>query len=239
MTKENEDLRTPGADSPAAPSPPQSSTAIDLLSPAMVQAQGEFPMVPFDRENPYYHSPYASFAATVRAVKPVLTKYGLWFYQQPYLEGYRWCVRTILVHASGQWISNTVSAVPTVGSKRGPDGDGEPTVEEDARRLNPQRVSSANTYERRIGLTALLGIAADDDDDGEACQEDRDRVRIIEEIRRVAPQRLGKEGSRAWMAQRIGDRHLEKVETAMLNIILDALVNLKATAPAGKGGESK
>ena len=53
---------------------------------------------------------------------------------------------TILMHSSGQWIK---SLLPINGMS-----------------LPPQELGSEITYMRRYGLTSILGISADDDDDG-------------------------------------------------------------------------
>lgn len=57
---------------------------------------------------------------------------------------------TQLIHGSGQWIESTVPLA--AGAK------------------DPQRLSAAVTYARRMAYCALVGLAADDDDDGEQAQ---------------------------------------------------------------------
>jgi hypothetical protein len=58
-------------------------------------------------------------------------------------------VRTMLLHTSGQWIASRY--VMPIGDK-----------------LTPQAIGSAITYARRYALSAIVGIAPDDDDDGNA-----------------------------------------------------------------------
>ena len=220
---------------------PWRSEAIDLLSSAMAQAQAELPNVGEDSKNDYFGHRYASLGAIVKAVKPVLGTHGLWVWQDPYLDGHRWCVRTYLMHASGQFISNLVQAVPTVNSRRGPDGEsGEPKEEANVLRLNPQRVASANTYLRRLGLSAILGIATEEDDDAEACQDraaDDDELkhaRLRQEVRRIANARMGKEEADRWICGQVGDVKPEDVSTAKLNEMYNALRSLKPK-PQEKG----
>jgi hypothetical protein len=55
-------------------------------------------------------------------------------------------ITTRLLHSSGQWVESTMTLKPT--------------------KTDPQGVASAATYGRRIGLQALVGVAADVDDDG-------------------------------------------------------------------------
>jgi hypothetical protein len=82
-----------------------------------------------------------------------LVKAGVQIIQSPAWEPGKASVSTTLVHASGEWISLSLSL--PVGGK------GE----------TPQGVASAITYARRYGLMAILGIAAgDEDDDGEEAE---------------------------------------------------------------------
>jgi hypothetical protein len=60
---------------------------------------------------------------------------------------------TILMHNSGEWISGTYPLMVT---------DKEST---------PQGYGSALTYARRYGLSAVLGVIADEDDDGNAASK--------------------------------------------------------------------
>lgn len=56
-------------------------------------------------------------------------------------------VETTLMHESGQWMSNTMTAKP--------------------QHIGPQGVGAAVTYLRRYGLSTMFGIVADSDTDGE------------------------------------------------------------------------
>lgn len=135
----------------------QSSPEIDKLAAALVKAAAEFPAVVKDSTNPAFHSRYASFGAIVDAVRPVLTKHGLMFIQsggQADDAGAETLTR--LIHESGQWIETVV---------RMPIG-----------KSNPQGAGSALTYGKRYGLSAALGIVADDDDDGNAASKPEARA---------------------------------------------------------------
>ena len=59
-------------------------------------------------------------------------------------------VTTVIIHTSGQWAATTLEAF--------------------SRDVFPQAVGSALTYLRRYGLSGILGLATDDDDDGAGAQ---------------------------------------------------------------------
>ena len=62
------------------------------------------------------------------------------------VEGIGPGLSTMLIHESGEYIRGTVGLRPIKG--------------------DPQSMGAAMTYARRYGLQAVLGITADDDDDG-------------------------------------------------------------------------
>jgi hypothetical protein len=79
-------------------------------------------------------------------VRPGLSENGLSFVQSVGLDTDWVIVGTRLMHSSGQWIEDELPVKP--------DGFG------------PQQIGSAITYGKRYLLTALLGVASDEDDDG-------------------------------------------------------------------------
>ncbi len=99
-----------------------------------------------DATNPHFKSRYADFAAVVDASRPVLSKHGLAIVQSTPADGPTVTVVTRLMHISGEWIESSV----TMRSKDD----------------SPQGIGSAITYGRRYGWSTLIGLAADDDDDG-------------------------------------------------------------------------
>jgi len=127
------------------------SETINELAAALAKAQIEMTGAKKDSTNPHFKSAYADLASVRDAAKP-LASHGIAVIQscrmatteagQMVAE-----VETRLVHASGQWMADTL-AVPV--SK--PDAQG---------------IGSAITYGRRYSLAAFAGIAPADDD-GEA-----------------------------------------------------------------------
>jgi hypothetical protein len=119
---------------------------ITKLAAALVAAQKDLTNPKFDKQNPHYHSKYASLAGIIDTVRPALLKHGL-AVVQPIETGTTSGtiqVHTILIHTSGESIKSTQSAATP--------GD-------------PQKLGSLVTYLRRYGLSALLMLAGDDDDD--------------------------------------------------------------------------
>jgi len=113
---------------------------------ALVAAIGELSNVPKTAANPYFKSKYAPLDAIVDATRPVLAKHGLAVQQTPvYRDG---CagVKTIIKHNAGH--SEESELVLPLKDQ------------------SPQGVGSAITYARRYALAAVLGLATEDDDDG-------------------------------------------------------------------------
>lgn len=125
------------------------SDAIDQLATALAKAQAEMAAAPKSAINPHFKSKYAPLNEVIGVAK-VLAKHGLSFVQPATTidNSSVVMVETVLLHSSGQWISETISLRPQQNT--------------------PQGIGSALTYARRYGLSSLLGIAADEDDDGNA-----------------------------------------------------------------------
>lgn len=133
------------------------SPTIDQIAPALCAAQAILEPAKKNAQNPAFRSKYADLAACFEACRQVLPKQGLAITQVllPQSDPSLICVRTILLHTSGQWISSDCVLNSGSGGARNP----------------AQAAGSAITYARRYGLCALVGIVADDDDDANACQQ--------------------------------------------------------------------
>jgi len=127
------------------------------LNAALAKAQGEFPAITKDRtvtvrpkaSAPYSYS-YATLGAILAAVRPALAANGLALVQLLEDDGRGAGLRTELRHAGGAVLAATfpLPSVPT----------------------DPQGLGSLLTYLRRYAISAILGIAADEDDDGAAAK---------------------------------------------------------------------
>lgn len=129
------------------------SESITELLAAMIAAKKEFPPIVKDRtakvktkSGAEYEYQYANLASILEIIQKPLHDHGLQVIQGVgKTEGTSVCVETMLVHLSGQFISE-VASIPVVA-------------------MDPQATGSAITYCRRYGLTALLELAPDEDDD--------------------------------------------------------------------------
>lgn len=117
------------------------------LAAALAKAQGELRNPVKDSVNPHFRSRYADLATVRDAVFPVLSAHGLSVVQLPTETPDGPALTTLLLHSSGQWIETTGLLRPI--------------------KADPQGVGSALTYSRRYALQSIVGVAADDDDDGE------------------------------------------------------------------------
>jgi hypothetical protein len=123
----------------------QTSQYITQLTKALVAFQKEVGTIKKDAVNPHFKNTYASLAAIIEAIKEPLTRNGLTYVQFPSgVNG----LTTRLMHESGEWMEETFTVTPS--------------------KNDPQGVGSAITYQRRYALGAVLGIATEDDDDGNA-----------------------------------------------------------------------
>jgi hypothetical protein len=124
------------------------SDNIGELAKALAAAQDEIEDAHEDATNPHFRSRYATLASVRKAIRKPLVKNGL-AYSQLIEDGDGGvAITTILMHSSGQHISSTH------------------TMPVDKR--TAQAEGSAITYGRRYALSALVGIATDDDDGNEA-----------------------------------------------------------------------
>ena len=127
----------------------RTSEDIKDIAAALSAFQSECPNVIKSATNPFFKSKYATLDAIWDTIRPVLNKHGLAIAQGTECEEHLVNVTTILTHASGQFFESGIK-LP------GNDGD----------KYNPQTVGRALTYGRRYGLSAMLGIASEEDTDG-------------------------------------------------------------------------
>lgn len=124
------------------------SDQLNELAAALVLAQGEIKNAVKDAANPFFKSHYADLASVREAIQMPFRNNGLSVTQLLGNNENGVTVETVLLHKSGQWLAGTVAVKP---------------VKDD-----PQALGSAVTYARRYSLSAIAGIAGEEDDDGEA-----------------------------------------------------------------------
>lgn len=123
------------------------------LATAMAKAQAEIKAALKDSKNPHFKSSYADLTSVWDACRNALTKNGLSVIQIPNFEGEEVWLETRLLHASGESISGRYPLRP--------------------QQQTPQGYGSALTYARRYSLAAMVGVVADEDDDGNAASAPR------------------------------------------------------------------
>ena len=124
------------------------SAELDKLATALAAAQAALSGAKKSAINPHFKNHYATLQDVWEAAREVLAPNGLSVVQTyEATDGKLMNIRTTLLHTSGQWIAGVLSMAP--------------------QQANPQGIASASTYGRRYGLASILGIVADEDDDGE------------------------------------------------------------------------
>lgn len=126
---------------------------------ALAKAQSAFLPIKRTKVNPYYHSKYADLADVIAATQAALSANGLCVIQGAGTDTDARVVyiSTRLAHASGQWVEHVVALPGTMRAEKG-----------QPERFDSQSVGAAITYGRRYGRSAILGVASDEDDDGNA-----------------------------------------------------------------------
>lgn len=119
---------------------------LDKLAPALVALQADLVPVTKSASNPFFKSKYAPLNEVMGNVQPLLAKHKLAISQFLTNLNGESAMRTILLHESGQYIEDVQPLL---------------LVKQD-----PQSQGSATTYARRYGVMSVLGVVADEDDDG-------------------------------------------------------------------------
>jgi ERF superfamily len=124
------------------------SDSISNLALALATAQREMPNPKKESDNPFFKSRYADLASVISTITPALAKNDLALMQfvETAQQAGEVAVTTMLAHGkSGEFVSSTISAKPT-----------------DAK---PQTIGSTITYLRRYAALAIVGRAAENEDD--------------------------------------------------------------------------
>ena len=128
------------------------SETIGKLATALSAVQAQLQRAPENAKNPFFKSNYADLGSVWDTCRQLLTDNGLSVVQMPSTPPVEFLpavsLTTILMHESGEWISDTVTT---------------PIAKSD-----PQGVGSALTYMRRYALAGMVGIVTGDDDGNNA-----------------------------------------------------------------------
>lgn len=120
------------------------SDEINELAQALNKAQAEMGGAVTDANNPFFKSKYADLGSIIKVIKPPFANNGLSYSQFPITEESRIGVETVIMHSSGQFISNEFTMnVP---------------------KADPQSAGGVISYCRRYALQAVCGVPAVDSD---------------------------------------------------------------------------
>jgi hypothetical protein len=118
------------------------------LISALVKAQSQMTHAAFDQTNPHFKSKFASLKSVIDAVKPALNANGIAYIQKSVPMDHGIAVETVF-YGHCEELSTGPVPVPID-------------------RENAQGFGSALTYAKRYSLAMACGVAADEDDDGNA-----------------------------------------------------------------------
>lgn len=118
---------------------------------ALSKAQSEIRSIKKTGTNPHFRSAYAELDEVCDYVLPILAKNGLSIIQSGIIENERLFLETYLLHTSGG-SHKSLWPVSSLNAK-------------------PQEIGSATSYARRYALMAMVGLSANDDDDGNEAQK--------------------------------------------------------------------
>jgi hypothetical protein len=133
----------------------------------LMAAMKQFKPLVKDKNNPFFKSKYADLPQVYDAVKGPLNDHGFILLQGTghWPDGVAY-IKTQLLHVSGEEFSSTYDLPPG---------------------LDAQKMAAAVTYGKRVALCALLALAADDDDDGEAAEGRNHRAAPRQEAPKPIP----------------------------------------------------
>lgn len=130
----------------------KTSTTFKEMIPDLIKAQALIKPILKKGENPHFHSDYAEYKDVVEEVKRVLNENSMWLSHPCHIvESGALVMETVVVHTSGEWISNELPVINKAGTDQG--------------------LGSSLTYTKRYSLEALMGISTTGDDDGNAATE--------------------------------------------------------------------
>lgn len=126
------------------------SESIAKLAGALAKAQSQ--MEPAKKDTKGNFGKFADLGEVIDTIRKVAAPNGLSFSQFPVGDSAGVGVSTILMHESGEWLSETIYL---------------PVSEDMAKRNGAQNAGSNITYLRRYALAAAFGVYADEDTDGQ------------------------------------------------------------------------
>lgn len=134
------------------------SQTLSEIAPALLAAQQQIANVVRGGVNPHFKSKYATLDSVLDVCKSALNANEISFLQGAKEgTGDTVTLTTRLLHKSGEWIESDVTMRPV--------------------KADPQGVGSCITYARRYSLSAMCGVASEEDDDANAASEKPEKAR--------------------------------------------------------------
>lgn len=178
----------------------EKSETIAEIAVAFAKFQAAVATVNKDGENPYFKSKYATLENIIETIRKPLSDNGLSFSQFPTGEN---GLTTILLHSSGQYLMASYTMKPKDNT--------------------PQGIGSAITYMRRYALSAVLGIATEEDDDGNAASATKKEGLKPYTVKRVIPasddESCGNTERQEFVQQEIDDALKEEIKNILKTVI--------------------
>jgi hypothetical protein len=125
------------------------SEMTNSLFKALIEAAPEISSI--GKSKQAYGYKYATLDSLIDMLRTVLPKHGLWYVQMPTRQNGVSALTTRVFHTSGEWIEDSIEMTDT---------------ELQGKANDTQRVGASITYYRRYALSAIFGVAADEDVDG-------------------------------------------------------------------------
>ena len=122
------------------------SSSIAKLALAQTKVQKEIKDLP--KESKGFAHKYTTFDKLVQYLRPILSKHGLSFIQMPCGDNENVGVITIYMHTSGEYISSKIETQIIQAQNK------------------YQSMGSAITYFKRYSLASFVGVASEEDTDG-------------------------------------------------------------------------
>ena len=129
----------------------RTSETIVEISKSLIKVQAEIQNPPKTKINPHFKNSYVDLSDGLDMVRKILVKHDIVLIQgADVTPNGDMVLDTRLLHKSGEWIESTYLVTHA---------------------QTAQQMGSSMTYARRYALFPMLGIAGEDDDDGNAAQE--------------------------------------------------------------------
>lgn len=192
------------------------SEEIQDLAKSLVQANKQVGNPKKNAKNPHFGNDYATLDSVIEAFKQAYLDNGISVIENPVTEEGKIGVSITLLHESGQFITHDPLMLP-VGKE------------------NAQGYGSSATYARRYALSAIMNIAADDDDDGNQASEQPDKSkRPTQQTEIITQEQFGEIKTKAMQFAEMRSTDVNEVYKALGVFKLDAITKNEASQHINK-----